>query len=65
MKTSIRSLIILLLAASSNATVWAQSLDERFRQLDHDGDGKLSRQELQRFPFLQLRGPRWGRFRHA
>ncbi len=53
MKTRICSLIILFLVASSDATVWAQSLDERFRQLDRDGDGRLSHQDLERFPFLQ------------
>lgn len=36
MKTKICSLIILLLATSSNATVWGQSMVERFDRIDRN-----------------------------
>ena len=51
-KTRICFLIILLLVASSNASLWAQSLVERFDRIDRDRDGKVSREETANAPWF-------------
>ena len=39
------SLMIIVLAGLSNATIWAQSMVERFDQFDRNRDGKVTREE--------------------
>jgi acetyl esterase/lipase len=45
MKIRLCSLIIIVLAATSNATAWAQSMVERFDQFDRNRDGEVTREE--------------------
>jgi hypothetical protein len=54
MNLSIRlfSLSMIVLAALSSATVWAQSMVERFDRVDRNRDGKVSREEAASAPWF-------------
>jgi acetyl esterase/lipase len=65
MKIRLCSLIIIVLVALSSATIWAQSIVERFDRIDRNRDGKVSREETARAPWFDQLLRRFDRNRNG
>ena len=65
MKHRFCSLIIIVLAAHSNATVCAQSIVERFDRIDRNRDGKVTREETDSAPWFDQLLRRFDRNRNG